>query len=142
MNIEYDITLLRATEDTTEIVRRPNPFGEDHLYDGQRPSWFIARMDFPTLEDSNAFSQQFPKSLLIKSYTVTDGTKKWASIKVEIALSPDHVNKGINENGIRRIQTLVRHCHRLGVQLVKTHCFGNSSDRNIEDFGWIKRNAE
>ena len=70
------------------------------------------RAYFTTEELAQQYAAKFPKSLKMRAYRVSGSEGDFGGVGVNIKLSSDDVNKGINETGVarlRRIQKLAPH---------------------------------
>lgn len=141
MEAIYSITLAVATEQTTNVYRtEPRQMdGRQFDYDIDQPQWFHARIEVPTIEEAQALAARFPKSLRVKGSGICDGLgKSWGVVKLEASMSPDGVNKGANETGIRRVRGFFKACAKLGIVLEYSRFYGNSSPKTAADYGWAE----
>lgn len=92
---------------------------------------FMARVwsDKTTEAEARTIAAMFPKSAKIEAYGVTDGTRivYWVvGIRGWISLRTDKVNKGVNETGIKRLQTIKRICAKNHIKFAYQRNAGNS----------------
>ncbi len=91
-------------------------------------TWIGVSALLPAVADAEAVAARFPKSCQVRVTRTAsldwDGDR--GSVKMQVKLSPDAVNRGVNEAGLRRYRSFARHAARLGYRVVYAATYGNS----------------
>lgn len=78
----------------------------------------------PTVEDANQVAAEFPKSLRVGAVRYagdqwTPGShRSYGFVRFQVFLTANDANGGVNEGGVKRYQSFMRHVERLGYGLV------------------------
>jgi hypothetical protein len=86
----------------------------------EQPNFIELTAVVPTTDDAKQVAAQFPKSLRVGSTRLT--TPEWTPgehrsygyVRLQVFLTANDANGGINEGGIKRYQSFMRHVGRLG----------------------------
>lgn len=104
-----------------------------HATEGQEPPiGFDFSITVETLEQAVEIAGWFPKSCRIEATRLVSASSVRGYVRGGASLRSNGVNGGVNETGLRRYRSIVRHCQRLGITTGYRADAGNSYPSQAE----------